>query len=138
MDRLDQNRRSDNMRRIRAKDTKPELVIRRLVTKLGYRYRLHVKSLPGKPDLTFRSRKRVIFVHGCFWHQHGSCREGRIPGSRKDYWSPKLRGNVERDKSHFESLLALGWRVLTIWECEVDSPDIPQRIKSFLDEDIFP
>jgi DNA mismatch endonuclease (patch repair protein) len=120
------------MRRIRSKDTTPELVVRRLVTKLGYRYRLHVKDLPGKPDLTFRGRKRVIFIHGCFWHQHANCRDGRIPGSRPEYWVPKLQRNVERDAGHANALRELGWDVLIVWECETADPSLPQRIDEFL------
>src|SRR4051812_304316 len=98
------------MKQIRHKNTKPELIVRRIVTRLGYRYRLHDKSLPGKPDLTIRRLKRVIFVHGCFWHQHSGCREGRIPNSRTEYWQPKLRRNVERDQAHSGELLAAGWQ----------------------------
>src|ERR1700761_3512616 len=96
-DHLSPERRSKKMSRISSKDTKPELVVRRLLHGLGYRYRLHRKDLPGKPDLVFTKRKKVIFVHGCFWHQHSECREGRIPGSRLDYWEAKLKRNVERD-----------------------------------------
>ena len=132
MDRLNQERRSDNMRQIRHKNTKPELIVRRIVTELGYRYRLHVKTLPGKPDLTFRRTKRVIFVHGCFWHQHSSCSEGRVPGSRIGYWGPKLIRNVERDRSHLAALSAAGWQTLIVWECELNDPELAERIKSFL------
>lgn len=132
VDQLNQERRSRNMRQIRHKDTKPELIVRRIVTKLGYRYRLHVKSLPGKPDLTFRRIKRVIFVHGCFWHQHSGCREGRVPQSRTEYWFPKLLRNVERDRSHLAALSAAGWQALIIWECELGNSDLSERIKSFL------
>jgi DNA mismatch endonuclease, patch repair protein len=132
VDLLNQKRRSDNMRRIQHKNTKPELIVRQIVTKLGYRYRLHVKTLPGKPDLAFRRTKRVIFVHGCFWHQHGSCREGRVPKSRTEYWGPKLSHNIERDRSHLAALSAAGWQSLVIWECELVDPDLSERIKSFL------
>jgi DNA mismatch endonuclease (patch repair protein) len=132
VDQLNQERRSRNMQQIRHKNTGPELIVRRIVTKLGYRYRLHVESLPGKPDLTFRRIKRVIFVHGCFWHQHSGCREGRIPQSRTDYWGPKLLRNVERDRSHLAALSAAGWQALIIWECELDDSELSERIKSFL------
>src|SRR5258708_5256748 len=90
----------------------PEMVVRQMVTKLGYRYRLHVTALPGTPDIVFRRRKCAIFVHGCFWHQHDNCREGRIPHSRTDYWAPKLRKNVERDLAHMRALIEAGWRVM--------------------------
>jgi DNA mismatch endonuclease (patch repair protein) len=120
------------MRKIQYKDTKPELIVRRIVTKLGYRYRLHDKTLPGRPDLTLHKTKSVIFVHGCFWHQHSDCREGRIPRSRTEYWGPKLARNVERDQSHQATLSAGGWRLLTVWECELSDPNLSERIESFL------
>jgi DNA mismatch endonuclease (patch repair protein) len=122
------------MRKIRHKNTKPEMFVRKLVTKLGYRYRLHVKDLPGKPDLVIRRLKRAIFVHGCFWHLHADCREGRIPSSRTGYWAPKLLRNVERDKAHLETLEKIGWRVLVIWECELADNNLSNRIDAFLNE----
>lgn len=100
---------------------------------MGYRYRLHAKELPGKPDIVFRSRKAAIFVHGCFWHLHGVCREGRIPNSNRDYWSEKLNRNVARDYENRRQLEKLGWRVLELWECEIKDREVMQmRIKSFL------
>jgi DNA mismatch endonuclease, patch repair protein len=123
------------MRKIRHKDTKPEIVVRKLVTKLGYRYRLHVKDLPGKPDIVIRRLKRAIFVHGCFWHLHDACREGRIPGSRTGYWAPKLLRNVQRDQAHLEQLEKSGWRVLVIWECELVDSELVNRLSAFLEED---
>jgi DNA mismatch endonuclease (patch repair protein) len=128
MDRLSKTQRSENMRRIRSRDTHPEMVVRRAAHRLGYRFRLHVKNLPGKPDLTFASKKRVIFVHGCFWHQHSKCREGRLPDSRLEYWVPKLARNVARDKEHVASLRRLGWKVLTLWECQVTNGDSLERM----------
>ena len=120
------------MQAIRSKDTKPELAIRKLIHGLGYRYRLHRKDLPGKPDLVFPSREKTIFVHGCFWHYHG-CKRGRMPKSKLDYWQPKLEGNRERDKQHMNELKALGWKVLVIWECEVnDVKKLKRRIRRFL------
>jgi DNA mismatch endonuclease (patch repair protein) len=134
VDSLDRRRRSENMRRITSKDTKPEIVVRRVLAKLGYRYRLHRKDLPGKPDIVFPGRKKIIFVHGCFWHQHRECREGRIPGSRTEYWVPKLRGNTERDEQHQASLASLGWQVLVIWECQApDRKALETALKRFLD-----
>ena len=113
--------RSERMSRVRGKDTKPELVVRSFLHVAGLRYRLHDKSLPGRPDLVFRSRRVVVFVHGCFWHQHQDqkCRLARLPKSRLDFWGPKLRGNAERDQRNVIALEASGWRVLTVWECQV-------------------
>ncbi len=115
--------RSENRRRISRKDTKPEIALRSLLHRAGYRYRLHSSVLPGKPDLIFSSLKAVIFVHGCFWHQHLGCVDGHVPGSRTDYWGPKLARNVERDRQVRRKLRALGWRVMVVWECELKSPE---------------
>jgi DNA mismatch endonuclease (patch repair protein) len=132
MDTLSTERRSSNMRQIRSTDTAPELAVRRIVYPLGFRYRLHRNDLPGKPDLAFISRKKVIFVHGCFWHQH-SCREGRVPGSRLEYWKPKLTRNKERDAANQALLRAKGWKVLLVWECELNDPRLlAERIGRFL------
>lgn len=123
MDTISSKRRSENMRQIRSENTKPEMTLRSLLHKAGYRYRLHSSVLPGKPDLIFPSRRAVIFVHGCFWHQHRDCIDGHVPESRTDYWGPKLARNVERDKQVRWKLRALGWRVLIVWECELKSPE---------------
>lgn len=122
--------RSRNMAAIRSKNTKPELIVRSIAHRLGYRFRLHAKDLPGNPDLVFRSRKKVIFVHGCFWHQHSSakCRDGRMPKSNRSYWKPKLLKNVERDKRSLAALRALKCKVLVIWECETKNPDRLVRV----------
>lgn len=122
--------RSRMMAAIKSKNTSPELLIRSMVHRLGYRFRLHAKDLPGKPDLVFRSRRKVIFVHGCFWHQHSSakCRDGRMPKSNRSYWKPKLLKNTERDKRSLKELRALKWKVLTIWECETKNPDRLVRV----------
>jgi DNA mismatch endonuclease (patch repair protein) len=110
------------------------MVVRRLLHSLGYRYRIHAKDLPGKPDIVFRRRKKVILVHGCFWHQHSACREGRLPGTQQEYWIPKLGRNVERDKAHFENLKSAGWQALVIWECEtLDLDTLEFRLRAFLD-----
>ena len=133
MDKLTPERRSRNMGRIGSKNTRPEMLVRRLVHALGYRYRLHAKDLAGKPDLVFHSRKKVIFVHGCFWHQHKGCREGRVPTSRKSYWVPKLARNVERDREHIRALKLLGWRTLVLWECQLDNPkELEHRVRAYL------
>ena len=123
------------MARIRSKDMKPELLVRRLVHSLGYRYRLHRKDLPGKPDLVFGPRRKVIFVHGCFWHLHPdpNCIDARLPKSNTEYWKPKLLRNVERDKQHAKALNAAGWKSLVIWECETkDLGTLRSRIIQFL------
>ena len=121
------------MRRIRKADTKPELFVRRLAHALGYRYRIHRKDLPGTPDLVFPGRKKVIFVHGCFWHQHEGYRLQSQPRSRHDYWVPKLKRNVERDAQNLAALAELGWEMLVIWECETkDRLALAARLASFL------
>lgn len=107
------------MRGIRGKDTQPELVVRRALHAAGLRYRLHDRSLPGKPDLVFPRHRAVVFVHGCFWHAHQDCRFFRVPATRTDFWQAKLAGNAARDARSVQSLLYAGWRVATVWECAV-------------------
>jgi DNA mismatch endonuclease (patch repair protein) len=119
VDRLTPEARSAQMRRIRKRDTGPEVRVRRAAHALGYRFRLHRRDLPGTPDIVFPASRKVILVHGCFWHQHCGCRLARLPKSRPDYWLPKLKRNQERDASAVEALRALGWAVLVVWECEV-------------------
>jgi DNA mismatch endonuclease (patch repair protein) len=132
-DKLTRAKRSENMRRIGSKGTKPELIVRRLVAALGFRYRLHRNDLPGRPDLAFLRKKKAIFVHGCFWHQHTECREGRMPGSRHEYWLPKLEGNVQRDLRNVNALVDMGWQTLTIWECQIkDETATRESIRKFL------
>jgi DNA mismatch endonuclease (patch repair protein) len=110
--------RSEIIRRVRAEDTKPEMLVRRLVHSMGFRYRLHDKNLPGKPDLVFSVRHKAIFVHGCFWHGH-RCEAGELPASNTEYWQAKLEGNVVRDRRNLRALARAGWRALVIWECEL-------------------
>jgi DNA mismatch endonuclease (patch repair protein) len=121
------------MSRIRGKDTRPEMAVRRIVHAMGYRYRLHSRDLPGTPDLVFRSRRKVIFVHGCFWHRHRGCRYCYTPKSRQSFWQKKFRLNELRDREQIRRLEDAGWRVLVIWECEIDraGPTI-KRISVFL------
>lgn len=119
MDTVPPNRRSENMRRIKSKGMKPEMAVRRLVHRMGFRYRLHVANLPGKPDLVFPRLNKIIEVRGCFWHQHGKCIDSHVPKSRLDYWCPKLQRNQSRDAANLQSLKALGFRVLVVWECEI-------------------
>ena len=132
-DPLTRPERSERMSRIRNVDTKPEMVVRRLVHGMGYRYRLHAGDLPGKPDLVFRPRKKVIFVHGCFWHQHG-CRQYRQPRTKRSFWEPKLANNKARDVKVRRELRKLGWHALVIWECQLKKESMLQnRIKRFLE-----
>jgi DNA mismatch endonuclease (patch repair protein) len=135
-DTLTQKERSQRMGLIRGKDTKPEMTVRRLVHGLGYRYRLHGASVSGKPDIVFAGRKKVIFVHGCFWHRHpdSTCKLARTPKSRLEFWGPKLERNRLRDEYVGKELTEQGWQSLTIWECQlVDMLAVSERVRSFLD-----
>ena len=124
--------RSALMARIGGKNTAPELIVRRLLHSLGYRFRLYRRDLPGKPDIVFVSRRKIVFVNGCFWHAHG-CRIGRPPKSGLDFWVPKLERNRQRDAQNRAKLRRLGWRVLAIWQCQTRFPErIEQKLKSFL------
>jgi DNA mismatch endonuclease, patch repair protein len=134
-DTLSPAERSERMGRVRNKDTKPEMRVRRLVYSMGYRYRLHRGGLPGKPDLVFPERKKVIFVHGCFWHRHEGCLRCRMPKSRQEFWAPKLEKNRLRDIQNQAKLEVLGWDVLVVWECELEeAAGLPGRIMNFLEE----
>lgn len=126
-------RRSANMRAIRGRDTKPELTVRSMVHRLGYRFRLHRTDLPGTPDIVFPSRHAVIFVHGCFWHAH-SCRRGQSrPTSNAQFWATKIEGNATRDAAVLDQLAAVGWNTLVVWECELrDASTLATRIQAFL------
>ena len=137
-DTLTPNERSKRMSLVRGKDTKPEMVVRRLVHAMGYRYRLHRRDLPGTPDLVFGPRKKAIFIHGCFWHRHPdpNCKLARLPKSRLDFWLPKLEGNRRRDQAHQEQLDQLGWKYLVVWECQMrDIEELKKNIRSFLEGD---
>lgn len=138
IDTLTTAKRSERMGLIRSKNTKPEMIVRRLVHGMGYRYRLHRRDLPGCPDLVFPRFHKVIFVHGCFWHYHPNpvCKLARLPKSRLDFWRPKLEGNRHRDDVNQNKLLALGWKFMVIWECEMNAiQDLAMKIKLFLIED---
>ena len=136
-DTLTPEKRSVNMSRIRSRDMKPEIAVRKLVHSMGHRYRLHRKDFPGRPDLVFGPKKKIIFVHGCFWHQHSilNCLDGRKPKSNTGYWNDKLDKNVKRDKKNQNLLKKLGWEVLVIWECETNKnlEELKQKIQKFLD-----
>lgn len=133
MDKLTPEQRSTCMSRIRSKDTKPEMIVRRLLHSRGYRYRLHDRRLPGKPDLTFVRWRKVIFVHGCFWHMHEGCKRAGIPKSRIGFWKLKLEKNRARDQLNTARLTAMGWRVLVVWECELlDVEAVAEKLEYFL------
>ncbi|PLC06036.1 very short patch repair endonuclease [Variovorax sp. RO1] len=135
MDTLSPEARSRRMAAIRPRDTKPEMVVRRLVYAMGYRYRLHRRDLPGTPDLVFQGRRKVIFVHGCFWHRHAACKLARLPKSRLEFWVPKLEKNRLRDEAALVELARLGWSSLVIWECEIRDQDrLARSLRKFLDE----
>ncbi len=119
------------MRLIRSKDTKVEMVVRRLVHRLGYRYRLHYRSVPGSPDIALVRLRKAIFIHGCFWHGH-RCKLGRMPKSRIEFWSHKIETNRKRDARVRRKIRAGGWRALVIWECQLNSPRLENRIRGFL------
>ncbi len=124
------------MSRVRATDTKPEMTVRRLVHGMGFRYRLHAGNLPGRPDLVFSARGKIIFVHGCFWHRHGTCKNTRWPKSRLDFWKPKLETNRARDLATQRVLRRLGWKVLVVWECQLKNLDkTAEKIKRFLENE---
>lgn len=126
-------KRSEIMSRIRGRDTKPELVVRRIAHRLGFRYRLHRQDLPGRPDIVFPRYRAIIMVHGCFWHRHPGCKYAYTPKTRVQFWRKKFEGNVVRDRRNELALSELGWRTMVIWECETkDHQDVAARIESFL------
>lgn len=127
------------MQAIKSKDTKPELRVRRLLHRLGYRFRIHLKNLPGKPDVAFTRRRKAVLIHGCFWHGHQAkgCTDGGRPRSNTGYWNPKLDRNAERDRANIEALQAEGWDVLTIWACETDDENaLRGRLVNFLGQPV--
>lgn len=133
LDHVSKEKRSEIMRNIRNKNTGPELLVRSMIHRMGYRFRLHAKYLPGKPDLVFPSRKKVIFVHGCFWHLHEGCSDAAFPKSNKQFWIPKLLLNRQRDWNILHELKKLGWKVLVIWQCQISNTSVlSKRIKRFL------
>ena len=135
MDTLSVQDRSVRMGRVKAKNTKPEMIVRQLLHGMGYRYRLHRRDLPGRPDVCFPSRRLVIFVHGCFWHRHDEvhCPLTRLPKTRVDFWKPKLEANRLRDMQQQAALAALGWSILVVWECELgDKEHLKNILRTFL------
>ena len=131
MDCLTKQQRGFLMSKIRGKDTKPEMAIRRLIWGHGFRYRLHDKSLPGRPDLVFPGKHKIVFVHGCFWHGH-TCRKNKLPKTNTDFWSEKISRNRSRDRSTIKKLQRRGWKVMVIWECQVNDPIVGRRLLKFL------
>lgn len=131
-DRLSKEQRSRLMSRVKNKDTAPEVQVRKMLHAMGHRFRLHRRDLPGSPDIVLPKHKRVVFVHGCFWHSH-TCSRGKRPGARKEFWDAKLDRNVERDREAREALENMGWRVLTVWECELKDPDsVHDKLEAFM------
>jgi DNA mismatch endonuclease (patch repair protein) len=139
MDKISPEKRSENMRKIRSTNTKPELLIRKLIFSKGYRYRIHWKKLPGKPDLVFPGKKKVIFVHGCYWHQHSdqNCKITHKPKSKENYWNSKFEKNINRDIRNQQQINEMGWNYFVIWECQVKAYiDDPQPILEFLEDNV--
>lgn len=134
MDTLTEAERSERMSRIRSKDTKPEMRVRKLLHRLGYRFRIHRRDLPGAPDIVFPGRQKVLFVHGCFWHAHEGCKVSNIPKSRTSFWQSKFARNKQRDVANGAQLMADGWDVHTIWECETkDEQALARQLGRYLD-----
>jgi DNA mismatch endonuclease (patch repair protein) len=133
MDVFDKDKRSRVMAKVKNKNTKPELLVRSLLHRMGYRFRIHRKDLPGNPDITLPKYKAVIFVHGCFWHGHEGCPKAKRPQSNMEFWDEKLNENIDRDKKVVYELERMGWRVLVIWTCEINDVDaLSQRVESFM------
>jgi len=126
-DSLNKARRSWNMSRIKGKDTAPEKIVRSILHRLGYRFRLHKNKLPGRPDVVLPKHQTIVFVHGCFWHRHKNCKDATMPKTRREWWQAKLEGNAARDRRNQSALRHAGWRVLTVWECETLKPEKLKR-----------
>lgn len=126
----DKETRSYNMSQIKGKNTKPEMLVRKFLHAQGYRYRLHVKDMPGKPDIVLPKYKTVILIDGCFWHGHEGCKYYVVPKTRTDWWLNKINGNIENDKKAIKALKAQGWKIITLWECELKPPTIDKTLNS--------
>ncbi|MDP2792576.1 MAG: very short patch repair endonuclease [Sulfurisoma sp.] len=134
MDTLIPAERGERMSRVRSGNTKPEMAVRKLLFSMGYRYRLHDRKLPGKPDIVFPSRRKIVLVHGCFWHRHENCPLARIPKSHKAFWWPKLEGNRLRDGRVKAALRRMGWSVTTVWECQLGNmARVENKLRRFLE-----
>ena len=133
MDRISKERRSWNMSRIQSENTKPEKIVRSILHRLGFRFRIHRKDLAGKPDIVLARYNSVIFVHGCFWHRHKDCKNASIPKTKKTFWEEKFKANIERDIKVKNELKSNGWRVLVVWECELtDIETVERELGKFL------
>lgn len=133
-DKLSTEERSILMGKVRSKNTKPEIAVRKLIHAKGYRFRLHRRDIPGSPDLVFPSLKKVIFVHGCFWHRHTGCKMATTPNTRREFWNQKFASNIKRDQRNFEELAKMGWKFLIIWECEIkDFSSLTSKAMGFLE-----
>ena len=134
MDTLTRAERSKRMALVRSKDTKPELLVRKIARACGFKFRLHASDLPGKPDIVFTKRRKIIFIHGCFWHRHPGCALARLPKSKLDFWVPKLTENRRRDLSNIARLRRKNWKVSVVWECQLKNPILlEKRIRKFLE-----
>ena len=125
--------RSAQMARVRSTNTKPELLVRSLVHRLGFRFSLHRADLPGKPDIVLTRHKKIIFVHGCFWHRHANCRRMSVPATNVTFWKAKFLANIERDRRNRRRLQRLGWKVLIVWECDIRTATAERKVRRFLD-----
>ena len=137
VDKFSKHKRSEIMSHIKSKNTKPEITVRKIVYSLGYRYRLHRKDLPGKPDLAFIKKKKVIFINGCFWHGHSGCKKSALPDTNYEFWNDKIKNNVNRDTLNYQRLKDMGWKYLIIWQCEIKKDkleNIKSKIIHFLNE----
>ena len=127
--------RSENMKRIQSKDSIAELTVRRVIHRMGYRFRLHSNRMPGRPDIVLPRHNKIVFVNGCFWHQHKGCPDGHLPKSNQDYWKPKLNKNVSRDRKNYSELKKQGWRILVVWACEIGNlRKLRKKICRFLED----
>lgn len=133
MDIWSKQKRSEVMSKIRGKNTKPELILRSQLFRHGFRFRIHQKNLPGKPDIVLAKYKTAIFVHGCFWHYHKDCKEGRIPSTNSKFWQEKLLKNIEKDEKHIAELKEMEWKVIVVWECEIEK-NLVQTLEKLIHE----
>ena len=136
MDHFSATKRSEIMSRVKGTDTSVEILVRQLLHSLGYRFKLHARDLPGKPDIVLPKHRSVVFVHGCFWHGHKACRRAGIPKTNREFWTRKIEGNIDRDKRCVRELRELGWKVLVVWQCQTkDLTKLERRITTFFGKD---